>query len=368
MSSQFGLASPRRSPRTVHDPASPAAGALRVPAALRYRGGLPPSSPQRPAPLPLQQTSQAHGVEYPRGGAVRPSASSYAARQGYTDDHTARQEDEDHSSLQVILLLTLSVVLLTLPWVVDHPITLLFPLALLVLPITSGAVRSLFGEGFSLLVSGARWFWRHRTQSPQAPPRAPRPQPAPAPAQPAFHPTHTMAPWQQQQQQQAMNPQGQPPAAYAYEPWRASPSPLPHRPQLHPQRQHAPTPAGARAASPGARPQGSYQWSQRQQQAPLRAAAPLAPQILGPFCRLPLPGPELDTPDLDFESDSDMEVLGDRAQSPFSSFAQQHQQQNQHQQHQQQHSECTVYNWDEPTECTHRKGPKSLADLLSNGV
>ncbi|PNW79825.1 hypothetical protein CHLRE_08g368200v5 [Chlamydomonas reinhardtii] len=136
------------------------AGIPRHHAVPRFRG-----LPQPPSPTRLVQSSNQAGPSPLRDRDVATPASSYTSRPSAAD---TRREDEEHGATQLILLLTLSVVLLTLPWVVDHPVTLLVPVALLILPITSGALRSILSEGASLVFGGMRWFWRHRkTAAPQ---------------------------------------------------------------------------------------------------------------------------------------------------------------------------------------------------------
>ncbi|GIL79376.1 hypothetical protein Vretimale_16549 [Volvox reticuliferus] len=102
--------------------------------------------------------------------------------------------------------------------------------------------------------------------------------------------------------------------------------------------------------------------------------------------------PELITPDLDFDSDSETAAGQDTPVRPSyvsRSYRQEHYdagQTHSPQAHSVKHcslqhvtghrlssttrpaeqAECTVYNWDEADECTHRRGHRPLSDLLSN--
>ncbi|KAG2482888.1 hypothetical protein HYH03_018231 [Edaphochlamys debaryana] len=345
-------------------------------------------------------------------------------RQGSTEPRREDDEESRHSSTQLILFLLLSVLLLTLPWVVDHPVTLLVPVAFLVLPVTSGVVRSFLAEGYDMLSSAMRWFARHRQQpvnghgqAPHVPPPHPHPQQAYHPAG-GFQQPHGPAYMAAHPHAQPMRsagplhpppspgrgpaPMSPPPAPYAYE-WTHS---HPHA-QPHP---HPPTPGqGMRG--------------------PMAQAGP-AP--LGPSCPLPHAASDFSTPDLDFDSESDMDAqpqpmhhyppggprLANGAQYAYQARPQ-HLQRQPHPGHPHPHPpppplppqqayapqsrsqspqpgqapqrgplgmqqrgplpgagptpgledaqhECTIRNWDD-AECMHRPNHRPLAELLSNG-
>ncbi|GAX83629.1 hypothetical protein CEUSTIGMA_g11053.t1 [Chlamydomonas eustigma] len=69
----------------------------------------------------------------------------------------AVQDEADHSGNQITLFLSLSLSLLALPWLRMHPITLLVPALLLLLPVPGGALRPALMEGFQLIVSWLLW-------------------------------------------------------------------------------------------------------------------------------------------------------------------------------------------------------------------
>ena len=57
--------------------------------------------------------------------------------------------------MQITVLVAMSVLLLTVPWMKDHPVTLLVPLALCVVPATASVLRPLLAEVFMSLLGAA---------------------------------------------------------------------------------------------------------------------------------------------------------------------------------------------------------------------
>ncbi|GLI63229.1 hypothetical protein VaNZ11_006118, partial [Volvox africanus] len=155
--SQTYVSSPH--PRAVDVAISPVPGAARQTSALCYRNVILTPVTRKRLHFPCSPGN--YIVQNGARDTVSPVA-SYTPREEASAEAQARRVDDEHGATQLILLLTLSVVLLTLPWVVDHPVTLLVPVALFILPITSEALRSLVLEGFALVFGGIRWFWRHR--------------------------------------------------------------------------------------------------------------------------------------------------------------------------------------------------------------
>ncbi|GFR49113.1 hypothetical protein Agub_g10909, partial [Astrephomene gubernaculifera] len=277
------FAPPIRSPRPalsgVGSPSSTCASSRRL-IALRYRNAFqPPRSPALPTlPSRLHVAPSPHHEPWNQGRNIHTTAAFHTSRQPASPEAHERQHEEEHSSTQLILLLTLSVVLLTLPWVVDHPATLMVPVALLILPVTSGAVRSLVSEGFALLSGGVQWFWRHRRQpSHGAPPSQPgvspapprRPQPPPhhqPPAHDVYHPGAAASSWQSPTGQSCPGvPQPEPLYVHA----RQQHHPPPHGSGYH---AHLPT---AQTASPHPAGLGTQMQARERQSAVRRSQAAL---------------------------------------------------------------------------------------------
>jgi hypothetical protein len=93
------------------------------------------------------------------------------------DFHREQLADEDHSITQVTVMLGCGMLLLCIPWAVQHPSSLLIPLSLFLIPATGNVVRPLVLEAISDLARGARWFDRNtqnnRTTSSSATPASP---------------------------------------------------------------------------------------------------------------------------------------------------------------------------------------------------
>lgn len=63
--------------------------------------------------------------------------------------------------LQISVLMVMSVLLLTVPWMKDHPVTLIVPVVLFLLPATSQALRPMVAEAFGAVFSVAKWWFRN---------------------------------------------------------------------------------------------------------------------------------------------------------------------------------------------------------------
>ncbi|KAG2431923.1 hypothetical protein HYH02_013142 [Chlamydomonas schloesseri] len=442
------------------------AGVPRQHATPRFRG-----LPQPPSPTRLVPGANQPGPNPLRERDVATPASSYSSRPNAAD---SRREDEEHGATQLILLLTLSVVLLTLPWVVDHPVTLLVPVALLILPITSGALRSMLSEGASLLFGGMRWFWRHRKSAPPPQQQQQSHNGAAFGGLPGMHPNaaqHGHGPQGSGMQgwgQHAGNPAAFGAPHHHHGPAPQHHAPHPHQSLPHPHPQQQPHPAmrsadnhasamrsvdlqGRPAAAPMPQSPGRQQPHQQQ---PWQAHAPhppphhqnkhAAPHLGQAWQQQPVGASmapvamphvaaaahashsDLNTPDLDFESDleADAGVQAAAAQAvsprgvpargampfpahgpsamppqqpPMGQQLQQHVPTQHHapapqpaaygvhaphpppvpQQPQQlrprppagpvdPQAECHIRNWDEP-ECTARRGHRPLSELMNNG-
>ena len=143
--------------------------------------------------------------------------------------------------MQITVLVAMSVLLLTVPWMKDHPVTLLVPLALCVVPATASVLRPLLAEVFMSLLGAAKWFMRHRHDDGEHGANASRTRPAQQ--QQEWHPPGHAAQQryqqqqyhqqqihqQQQQQQQQGYVQGPPRHAPAYSPGGQRSQPMNNR-------------------------------------------------------------------------------------------------------------------------------------------
>ncbi|GIL79378.1 hypothetical protein Vretifemale_8739 [Volvox reticuliferus] len=128
--------SPR--PRPVDIAVSPVPGAVRQTSVLCYRSvGLAPASRKR---LHFPCSPGNYIAQNDARDIINPAA-SYTPREEASAEAQARRVDDEHGATQLILLLALSVVLLTLPWIVDHPVTLLASPWSLVAFVGSGATE-----------------------------------------------------------------------------------------------------------------------------------------------------------------------------------------------------------------------------------
>ncbi|GLC40222.1 hypothetical protein PLESTB_000227700 [Pleodorina starrii] len=392
--SQLYVSSPVRSPRPQRpvDVGCPSVtAAAGVSNTLRSRSGALPASQKR---LRFPSSQAPSTAQNGARDTVIPAA-FYTSRDDISAEAQARREDEEHGATQLILLLTLSVVLLTLPWVVDHPVTLLVPVALFILPITSGALRSLVSEGFALISSGFRWFWRHRNAgrvhaSAQSTPRAALQR---TPPQPAVGPTFV----QSAQSARSWQSSGSFHASKQPEPWQRSASQLSYPAGRGIVDQHArmapgmpPASAPGSCARVGGMPQ-ALDW-----QGIAHRPQPVVQTVVR---QMPATVPELTTPDLDFDSDGEVEaaVQGDvRSAASYDrpyvngpyvpglaqalrdpercsqsvwqggvQHATAHRPPSRVRPSSDQAAECTIRNWDQDA-CTQRRGHRPLSDLLNN--